>query len=404
MANPYIPAASSSTYTPPSPAPTKLHPVTRSRTLFYLSVRDTSSFASSSSRRPTRAYGVDEDDEDEHQGLMRGAAVGVDMKGLPPKWVDVSDEVEDVLGRLNGKIAALDKLHAKHVLPGFTDRTAEEREIEQRTTDITRDFRRCTTLISTIQPGRGSARVELVTAKNVQRGLAQKVQDLSGVFRKKQRVYMQKLQGHAIKNKDLLAASGAISLRGSELDELAEDEAATQALQQESLSAVPDVDLARRTAEISQIASSIAELAELFRDLGNMVVEQGTVLDSVEWNIAATAREMEGAVAELKVAQRYQANTGRRRCILLLVLIIVGLVIVLIYKPRNHSHTGQAGSAAGSGVISDNVDIVSGTSSAAFVPSASTRTRHSHTSTRRVRPARPTRTAMARPPPLEDVQ
>jgi syntaxin 16 len=32
---------------------------------------------------------------------------------------------------------------------------------------------------------------------------------------------------------------------------------------------------------------------------------------------------------------RYQANTGRRKCILFLILIIVGLVIVLIYKPRS---------------------------------------------------------------------
>lgn len=35
-------------------------------------------------------------------------------------------------------VGALDKLHAKHVLPGFTDRTAEEREIERQTQDITR--------------------------------------------------------------------------------------------------------------------------------------------------------------------------------------------------------------------------------------------------------------------------
>jgi syntaxin 16 len=65
-----------------------------------------------------------------------------------------------------------------------------------------------------------------------------------------------------------------------------------------------DLDLSARTAEISQIASSISELAELFRDLGNMVVEQGTVLDSVEYNVQTTARELKGAVEELKVAQR----------------------------------------------------------------------------------------------------
>lgn len=35
-------------------------------------------------------------------------------------------------------VATLDRLHAKHVLPGFADRSAEEREIETATTDITR--------------------------------------------------------------------------------------------------------------------------------------------------------------------------------------------------------------------------------------------------------------------------
>ena len=35
-------------------------------------------------------------------------------------------------------VSSLEKLHAKHALPGFTDRSAEEREIEMMTTDITR--------------------------------------------------------------------------------------------------------------------------------------------------------------------------------------------------------------------------------------------------------------------------
>ena len=42
------------------------------------------------------------------------------------------------LNLVDGVVAALDKLHAKHVLPGFTDRTAEEREIERQTQEITR--------------------------------------------------------------------------------------------------------------------------------------------------------------------------------------------------------------------------------------------------------------------------
>jgi hypothetical protein len=35
-------------------------------------------------------------------------------------------------------VAALDKLHAKHVLPGFADRSSEEREIEVATSEVTK--------------------------------------------------------------------------------------------------------------------------------------------------------------------------------------------------------------------------------------------------------------------------
>ncbi len=35
-------------------------------------------------------------------------------------------------------VAALDKLHARHVLPGFADRSSEEREIEAATSEITK--------------------------------------------------------------------------------------------------------------------------------------------------------------------------------------------------------------------------------------------------------------------------
>lgn len=33
---------------------------------------------------------------------------------------------------------------------------------------------------------------------------------------------------------------------------------------------------------------------------------------------------------------RYQKNTGKRKCIFLLALAIFGLVLVLIFKPRRH--------------------------------------------------------------------
>ncbi|KAJ3989085.1 t-SNARE [Lentinula detonsa] len=323
---------------------------TRSRTGLFLSYRDS---RAPSSRFTRKLSNYDEPDTalaDEHEGLIANTHHTVDFD-LPPKWVDISEQVQLILSDTQAKIAALEKLHAKHVLPGFADRTLEEQEIEAATTDITKEFRRCQSLIQRIVPASphsfpptqsdtNRAKSEIQAAKNVQRGLAAKVQDLSATFRKKQRVYMEKLQGHAIKNQDLLLASGTISLKGSAgMSAVDEDvEAATNTQSLSIRQADPNaVNLQARDRELTEIAKSIASLAELFKDLSVLVIDQGTLLDSVEYNIEQTAIQVQDAVQELNIATRYQKNTGRRKCIFLLLLMIFGLVIVIIYKPKHHS-------------------------------------------------------------------
>ncbi|CAK5265746.1 unnamed protein product, partial [Mycena citricolor] len=282
----------------------------RSRTGLFLSYRD-------SRARPRHSYSESPfaTADEEQEGLIpaspaRHTTLDLD---LPPKWVDISDQVHEVLADTQAKIAALEKLHAKHVLPGFTDRSFEEHEIEAMTTDITKDFRQCHALIQRIgtqphsfPPSQPSAHTSLA-AKNVQRGLAAKVQQLSGTFRKKQRVYMEKLQGHAIKNQDLLIASGTISLKGSEgMSAVDDDMAAASTTQVQSQSTLhdPSQQYASRDRELTEIAKSINSLAELFKDLSALVIDQGTLLDSVEYNIEQTVDQVEDAVRELKVATK----------------------------------------------------------------------------------------------------
>ncbi|KAL5485236.1 TLG2 [Sanghuangporus weigelae] len=344
---------------------------TRSRTLLFLSYRVSTA---RSSRNPFLPHSDAFDEDDEHQQLISQRHVALDVtSALPPRWVDISDQVHDILAATQQKISVLERLHAKHVLPGFADRSAEEREIEVVTTDITRDFRRCQSLIQSIpalcdqqqqqqqqqrhtfpprsQTQAQQSRHEQLAAQNVQRALAAKVQELSASFRKKQRVYLETLQGHAIKNQDLLVASGALTLKGpegmSDVDEdmriASQNQNQSSSLQQSQLQeqaqAQEDIDatVLTRTREISEIAKSISSLAELFKDLQTLVIDQGTLLDSVEYNIEQTSVEMQEAVSELKIAEGYQRNTGRRKCILLLLLICFGLVVVLIFKPKRHA-------------------------------------------------------------------
>ncbi len=124
----------------------------------------------------------------------------IEMSILPPRWADISDEVADMLADIALQSSKLDKLHQKHVLPGFDDdaeKKKEEREIEQLTQGVTRGFHECQRAISGIdnmvkeaqRDGTISAAEEKM-AQNIKINLASRVQEASAGFRKKQSAYL----------------------------------------------------------------------------------------------------------------------------------------------------------------------------------------------------------------------
>jgi syntaxin 16 len=90
----------------------------------------------------------------------------------------------------------------------------------------------------------------------------------------------------------------------------------------------------QREREIDDIAQGIIELSDLFRDLQAMVIDQGTMLDRIDYNVERMATDVKEADKEIKVASGYQRKTTKRKIILLLLLVIAGMIIILVIKPK----------------------------------------------------------------------
>uniref|UniRef100_V5EUE8 t-SNARE coiled-coil homology domain-containing protein n=1 Tax=Kalmanozyma brasiliensis (strain GHG001) TaxID=1365824 RepID=V5EUE8_KALBG len=269
---------------------------TRSRTLLFLSYRE-SSGPSSSRRIPSgsdifSAPYTDADDplgssslhaDSESHNLLprrsREGHISLSVDELPPKWMDVSDQVDSILLAIRPRMDALSKLHEKHLRPGFADRSSEEKNIESLALEITKDFRRCSRLVA---------------------GLA---------------AYTQ----HLMREAKRTGGEGEVT----QSDLLLLEESTTHA----------DQDILQRSKEIDEIAKSIQELATLFTDLQTLVIDQGTLLDRIDYNVELMSREIKGAVQELETATRYQRRSGRRQCILFLVLLCLLLVTIIVVKP-----------------------------------------------------------------------
>lgn len=107
------------------------------------------------------------------------------------------------------------------------------------------------------------------------------------------------------------------------------------ALQQSATLTSNDAAIIQREREITDIAKGIIELADIFKELQTMVIDQGTMLDRIDYNIEQLNVHVKAADKEMTVAQGYQKKTFKRKVIMLLLLLVVGMIILVSIKPRN---------------------------------------------------------------------
>jgi syntaxin 16 len=92
-------------------------------------------------------------------------------------------------------------------------------------------------------------------------------------------------------------------------------------------------ELARERDEgINALVNNLNELAMIFKDLSALVLEQGSVLDRIDFNIQQTSEFTSKAYAELKIADERQRSSRSAYCIMLLVVFISVLALIVIFK------------------------------------------------------------------------
>ncbi|KAK9491720.1 t-SNARE [Lipomyces doorenjongii] len=266
-----------------------------------------------------------------------GDDVAIEMDILPPSWTDVSDEVNQILDMIKQKSDRLDKLHQEHVLPGFDDRSKQESVIEHLTAEITEHFHECQRLIKsleTILQQSSPTSTQINMSRNMQISLATKVQEVSTQFRKKQSTYLKTLRGNRAASLPLVTTT---TYPEDDLDvSFSQSQIQQSARVAESSN---DTVIRQREAEITQIAQGIIELADIFKELQTMVIDQGTLLDRIDYNIENMKVHVKAADTELRQAAHYQRRTQKCKIIIFLSLLVFLLMVVIYFKFRRRSYS-----------------------------------------------------------------
>jgi len=263
------------------------------------------------------------------------------------------------LASVRGDLASLADAQARHLLPAFgeDDTSAAEEAIASSTRSVTAALHRAERELRALAPdGRGAAERRVVD--NIKRALAAGLQSLSLSFRADQKEYMRKLQGmkeavgqpgrgrggRATRGQRHLGGGGGRGSSGGvgggrssaydpasgvvegedavllelELETDMYDTGFDDAQSSEAADARRRAEA--RSAEVTGIATSITELAVMVKDLAALVIDQGTVLDRVDYNVEEVRSETDRAVGQLRRAERSQRQRASFWCIMCLAI------------------------------------------------------------------------------------
>jgi len=74
-------------------------------------------------------------------------------------------------------------------------------------------------------------------------------------------------------------------------------------------------------------------MAAIFKDLATLVIDQGTVLDRIDYNMDCVVEKTKAGVKQLHKADEYSKKSTRAiKCIALLMTLIIVMVVILVMK------------------------------------------------------------------------
>ncbi|CAN1354969.1 SYP43 [Linum perenne] len=287
---------------------------TRNRTLAFRKYRDalksvripTGSSSSSSAgpviemvgsslRKPNRSYAPLSTEDPGNSRCSKGAAT----VGLPPAWVDISEDIASNVQRARTKMAELAKAHANALMPSFGDGKEDQYTIETLTQEITGHIKRSEMKLRRLSAGGPSEDSNI--RKNVQRSLATDLQSLSMELRKKQSTYLKRLRQQK-EGRDGVDLEMNLNGNKTRVDD---DSLDGMVFNERQMARVKKTETftVEREREIQQVVESVNELAQIMKDLSVLVIDQGTIVDRIDYNVQTVATTVEKGLKQLQKVQ-----------------------------------------------------------------------------------------------------
>lgn len=278
---------------------------------------------------------------------------------------NIESQGNDLTRRIGENMRQLSQRYKEVLLPQFDDEfvRSEMNNINSLSNSITDELRMIYKVINDLQrldavllsketAEKESARFQdtvnegtkgtRILISNLKKKLAIVSQELSGEFREMQGKYIKYLK------KDEIVGTNSSNEPIDDIESYSRNamvESGRQIETQQTQIQMQKTDLLddqqyllAREREIYKISQSVVEISMIFKELENIVIDQGTILDNIEYNIDRTVENVQGAHKQLVKAEGYQKQTRKCKIIFFLILLIFASLMLLMIKPRRMIH------------------------------------------------------------------
>ena len=318
--------------------------------------------------------GVNDLDNDDYED-------NIELKPMIPNIFDIAKELDSYLNIINKDIEELNSMYKKLIIINKLNKLKLEKQIEEINYQILIKFEKCYVLIKKFEYLLNNHQrlklnynqQDLEILINFKKNYAVKIQDKSLIFRNLQNNYMKFLKNDEEEKEeeeeDILNMNdeqATLLNEGNDSKSTTTPRTTTTTTnftnqqQQQQVQVQLQLQhqqgnnniqyLQQREREISKLAHGIIEILTIFKEMESMVIEQGTILDRIDYNLVNTVQDLKQADKELIKAHHYQKRSTKCKIIFFLSLCVFALLMIFILRPtKTTSPSNNSNSNSNSG-------------------------------------------------------
>ena len=219
----------------------------------------------------------------------------------------------------------------QRLIPKFDDQENKKlnKSIKEISTGMTQELKQCQNILKEIINDKEDLNdinnfselnaTNVQIKQNMKQNIITKLNDFTKKFKLNQELYNNKFQDFVI---DEEMANKSFSIRKNE-EKNSNDFLSTQENNDQ---------LRRRDEDLTNLLKSVNDLAQIFKDMQTLVMEQGTILDRIDYNIDIASSNISQGKKNITKADKHMKNNCFRNVIIILIVIIFIEALLIILK------------------------------------------------------------------------